>query len=237
MLVFIDIETVPGQTEAALTHAKASVKPPASLKKPESITSWWATEAAAAGQEAHRKQSLDGGLHGEIISVAACTDTGQEWVRCRAKGESEAELLSQFFAQVEAWQKAEADKIVGNASAWPLDPLFPVAFNAQFDFGFLWRRAVVLGLHWPDWLPKPMARVGKDYGDPMTLWAGFGGRVSLDSICTALGLASPKDGGIDGSQVYDRWLLGHYADIAAYNLRDAQAVYKLWCRLHMRGGL
>lgn len=237
MLLFLDIETIPGQSVVAFEAAKAGVKPPATLKKPETIAAWWENDAADAAQQAYLRQSLDGGLHGEIISIAACTDCGHEWVRCRAQGESEAELLTEFFAQVEAWQQAEAAKIIGNAHAWPLDPVYPVAFNGGgFDFPFLWHRAVVLGAAWPDWLPKPMARAGKDFGDPMQLWAGYGGRVSLDALCKALGLTSPKDGGMDGSQVYDRWRLGENAEIAAYNLRDAKAVGALWHRLHLRGG-
>ena len=44
-----------------LAQVRAAIKPPATLKKPESIAAWWASEADAAAQEAWRKQSLDGG--------------------------------------------------------------------------------------------------------------------------------------------------------------------------------
>ena len=80
-----------------------------------------------------------------------------------------------------------------------------------------------------------MARAPKDYGDTMGAWAGYGGRVALDTLCRALGLASPKDGGIDGAGVYDAWLAGECERIARYNLRDAQAVRDVWHRLQGRG--
>ena len=96
MRLFIDTETVPSQHPDALTEAAAGVRPPASLKNAESIASWWATEAAAAAQEAWRKQSLDGGTAGEIVSIAVVDGEGREWAHCRAVGESEAALLVAF---------------------------------------------------------------------------------------------------------------------------------------------
>jgi predicted PolB exonuclease-like 3'-5' exonuclease len=71
----------------------------------------------------------------------------------------------------------------------------------------------------------------------MLLWAGYGGRISLDSLCRALGLPSPKEGGMDGAKVFDAWQAGQHADIAAYNLKDAQAVAAVWHRLQMSGAV
>lgn len=208
MILFLDVETIPSQAPDALKLVRAGIKPPGTLKKAESIAAWWQTEADAAAAEAHRKQSLGGGTLGELVSIAACTETeGQHWVRCRAPGEPEAELLSSFFAEVEAWIDAEAALCVGNPHAWPVD-LWPVAHNAAFDLGYLWRRAIVCRVPMPDWLPGPMARAGKEYGDSMSSWAGYGGRVSLDALCRALGVTSPKDGDLDGAGVYDAWTAG-----------------------------
>lgn len=215
--------------------ASTSIKPPGTLKKPESIAAWWETEAPAAEREAWRKQSLDGGNHGELVSIAACTDTdGQQWAHCRAQGESEADLLRAFFATVEGWQRAEAEQARGDAHYWPAE-VFPVAHNAAFDLGFLWRRCIVLGVPMPPWLPGPLARAGKDYGDTMTAWAGYGQRVSLNALCSALRLPSPKDGSMDGAGVFDAWQSGECARIAAYNGRDALAVRQIWQRIQGRG--
>ncbi len=234
MIVFVDCETIPGQTDAARRAASEGVKPPGTLKKPESIAAWWAVEGPAAELAAWHRQSLDGGLHGELVSIAACTDVeGQQWVRCRAQGESEGDLLGAFFATVETWQKQEAQAAAGDPAYWPAE-VWPVAHNAAFDIGYLWRRSLVNRVPMPQWLPGPMARAGKDYGDTMLLWAGFGQRVALDSLCRALGIASPK-GDMDGGQVFDAWLAGEYGRIADYNLRDAQAVREVWHRLQGRG--
>lgn len=231
MLIFIDVETIPSQAPGALEQVRASLKPPGTLKKPESIAAWWATEADAAADEAWRKQSLDGGLQGELMSIAICEDGGREWVRCRAPGEPEDELLHALFAQVDGWTVADAERLLdGRAANFPVDDHMLVAHNAAFDIGYLWRRATALGVPRPRWLPGPMARAGRDFTCTMQLWAGYGGRVSLDALCRALKVPSPKEG-IDGSQVFDAWLAGEHERIARYNLADAKACREVFHRL------
>lgn len=236
MNIFLDVETIPSQHPDALVEVRAGLRPPGTLKKAESVAAWWSNDADAAAEEAHRKQSLDGGTRGEIVSIACCNEDGDQWVRCRAQGESEADLLAQFFATIEGWTRAEADRMtLGHPNAWPIDAHYCVAHNAGFDLGYLWRRAIVNRVPVPPWLPGPSARAGKDYGCTMLAWAGWGNRVSLDSLCRALGVTSPKDDGIDGSKVYDAWLAGEVDRIAAYNLRDAAAAAECWQRIAGRG--
>ena len=235
MNLFIDTETVPSQQPDALARAATALKPPGTLKKAESIAAWWANEAGAAAQEAWRKQSLDGGSKGEIISIACTNGEGREWVHCRAQGESEAALLIAFIEAVEAWTLEDAGKVTGSASAWPLDDHRLIAHNAQFDLGFLWRRMVVNGVRIPKWLPGPQARVGKDYGCTMNAWAGYGQRISLNALCDALVMPSPKQSGMDGSKVFDAWLAGEHEAIARYNAADARAVAAIWWRLQAVG--
>ena len=83
----------------------------------------------------------------------------------------------------------------------------------------------------PSFIPSPHARVGRDYGDTMALWAGYGQRISLDRLCKALGIPSPKAEGVDGSQVFDLWQAGEYAQIAEYNMRDVVATRACWLRM------
>ena len=65
----------------------------------------------------------------------------------------------------------------------------------------------------------------------MLAWAGYGNRVSLDALCRALGIPSPKEAGIDGAGVFDAWQAGRHEEIAQYNLRDALATAEVWHRL------
>lgn len=231
MNIFLDLETVPSQQPEALAAVRSALKPPGTLKKAESIAAWWANEAEAAAVEAWRKQSLDGGTFGEIASIAVCGEDGEPWVRCRAPGESEADLLRAFGQQVQAMQHSAA--LTGpDGQTWPCGEPYFIAHNAPFDLGFLWRRCAVQGVRLPFKLPDPMARPGKDYADTMLMWAGFGGRVGLDALCRALGIASPKGEGMEGSQVFDRWLAGDMQAIERYNMADTLAVREVWQRLH-----
>ena len=231
MQIIFDIETIPSQQPDARELVRTSIKPPGTLKRADSIAAWWENEAAAAVEDAYRKQSLDGGLAGEIISIAAVTPDGRQWVRCRAQGEPEAALLNEFINTVEQWTRDDAARILPDSpSAWPMDDHYLVAHNAAFDVPYLWRRCRVRGVPVPGWLPGPMARIGKDCGCTMLLWAGWGNRVSLASLTRALGLPSPKDD-LDGSMVFDAWLAGEYERIAEYNLNDALATAEVWHRL------
>jgi len=230
--ITLDIETIPSQQPGTRDHIRANIKPPGTLKKPESIAAWWQTEAETAVDEAHRKQSLDGGLHGEIISIALVgndLDDDPGWVHCRAQGESEADLLTRFAAAVvERIDRAARGLVDGYNFAQ--DPYF-IAHNAAFDLPFIWHRCIVNGVRLPFKFPRPSAREGKDFGCTMLQWAGYGGRVSLDALCRALNVPSPKSGGIDGAGVYDAWLAGEHERIAAYNLRDTIATAAIWHRL------
>lgn len=234
--IIIDIETIPSQQPGARDTIRAGIKPPGTLKKAESIAAWWQTEADAAVEDAYRKQSLDGGTHGEIASIAltgADMDTDAGWSHCRKRGESEADLLMRFGEAVQQRVDDAASTLVPGRY-FSTEPWF-IAHNASFDLGFLWRRCIINAVHLPFKLPDPSARHGKDYGDTMTLWAGYGGRISLDTLCHALGVPSPKEGGIDGAGVFDAWLAGEYERIAQYNLSDVLATRDVWHRLQGGG--
>ena len=231
MNIFLDLETCPSQAPGALDEIMATIRPPASYKKPETISAWWDTEAAGAADREWRKQSLDGGTQGEIISIALTSDstcpTNPEWVRCRKPGESEADLIREAFAVVEGWQAEVCRELTPSARPW-LPAVFPVAHHAAFDMGFLWRRSRVLRIPVPAWLPSPSSmKLGKDCHCTMHAWAGYGGTVSLDRLSKALGLPSPKTD-MHGSVVLDHWLNGETDKIAAYNLADTKAVEAIY---------
>jgi hypothetical protein len=236
MNLFLDIETIPSQKPGAVAKVLATIKPPGTLKKPESIAAWWATDAADAAEDAYLKQALDGGSRGEIVSIAVTNGEGLDWVQCRGQGDSEAALLQAFFGAVEDWQLKENERW---PHTFPCDDHTPIAHNAQFDLGFLWRRAVVLGVRIPCWLRNawPQGRAGQHYNCTMQAWAGFGKFVRLPELCDVLALPNPKDGGMDGAGVYDAWLAGQSEAIAAYNMADAQAVAGIWHKLQAVGAV
>ncbi|MEX1052088.1 MAG: ribonuclease H-like domain-containing protein [Patescibacteria group bacterium] len=69
-----------------------------------------------------------------------------------------------------------------------------------------------------------------DLYDQLTYYGGFrfatGG--SLHMACQAFGITTPKEDGIDGSQVSAMFSTGRYQEIAEYNARDIQATKQLY---------
>lgn len=228
MRIYFDVETIPSQAPDARDLVRATIKPPATYKKPETIAKWWEEDAPAAIEEGYRKQAFDA-TSGELVSIAWCSDTSEVRTSARAPGEPEVELLDRFFSGVTELLHEEA-VAAADGRRYPGDPFF-IAHNAAFDIGFVWRRSIILGLPVPFKLPGPTARDGKDYGCTMLTWAGYKSTVSLDRLCRALGIQSPK-GDLDGSKVFDAWLAGEVDRIATYNAADTTTVRAIWRRLN-----
>lgn len=96
---------------------------------------------------------------------------------------------------------------------------------------FLWQRSVILGLFRPKSLPWHVSKWDERVQDTMTLWnPDTARRVSLDKLCHALGVRSPKDG-FDGSMVADAWALGQREKIALYCEGDVDAVRQCWWKM------
>jgi hypothetical protein len=232
MNIFLDIETLPSLQPDAREQSRQGVKPPGSYKKPETIAAWWSDEGEAAIEDAYRKQALDA-AHGELCAVGFASDDSVPVSLVRGLGEPEADFLRRGLAGI-ADLMNDSTRTGPDGNRWPEEPFF-IAHNAPFDLGFLLRRCWVNGVRPPFKIPGPSARDGKDYGDTMTVWAGYRGTIGLDRLCRALGVPSPKDNGMDGSQVFDRWQAGEHATIAHYNAADVEAVRACWWRLNWQG--
>ena len=229
MRIYLDIETLPSLAPEARELARAGVKPPGNFRRAESIAEWWKTEGEAAAVEAHRKQALDA-ASGELCAVGFASDDTEPVSLVRERHEPEGDFLRRALAELRAL--ADADSVTGaDGTPWPVQEYF-IAHNATFDLGFLLRRCWALGIKPPVKLPLPSARAGKDFGCTMELWAGPRERISLDRLCRALGVPTPKADGMDGSQVFDLWQAGEHERIATYNAADVRAVRACWHRLN-----
>ena len=105
-----------------------------------------------------------------------------------------------------------------------------IGHNISWDLRFLWQRTVANRLRLPiRWHQD--ARPGSDkLFDTMTAWAGYGGRISLERLCRALNLPSPK-GDMDGSRVWDYYQNGRLDEIAAYCAGDVETVRTIHARM------
>ena len=216
--IFVDIETVPDQSEGARDRARAKVKPPANYKKQETIDNWWEKDAPAKIEEAYLETALDG-AYGEIISIAWQVDDQDIKCLTRESHVSETALLADFFEDLYSQ--------VGKPTAsW-------IAHNSDVDLFFLQQRCWIRGI-------KPTINIPYDVRpgdtlaqDPMRMFRGYYSRktISQDELYRILGGEPFEDDDIDGTMVYDLWKAEKYEIIRDYNIRDVMKLVYNYRRL------
>ena len=226
MNIYLDIETIPGQSPELKDEIAAGITPPASMKKPETIAKWAAEQKPAAVEAAWRKCALEGD-RGEIVCIAWAIDEGP--VRCVHRGVvagdgksiSEASLIEAFYQGV-------IDARLGTHGAPPVY----IGHNVRdFDLRFIFQRTVILGLYPSVILPHDARPGSQHIYDTMEAWAGWRNRISLDRLCRALQL--PVKGSeldnidIDGAKVWDFVAAGQAAMVAEYCKADVERVRAL----------
>lgn len=245
MQLTVDIETVPAQLpevleeiradkQAALDLAIASIRPPGSYKKQETIDQWLAEEApkqvhalrdsfADEVEAAYRKTSLNG-AYGQICVIGLAVDDAPAFTLCLGREwANEENLLSDFEDCLN--------------SIIPSKELYTTTVLGHnvcgFDLRFLMQRHIVHGIKpHPVILRAAQAKPWEDdkVFDTMTQWAGVGNRIKLDKLCRVLGIKSPK-GAIDGSKVWDAVQDGRIDEVSAYCARDVEATRDVYRRL------
>jgi hypothetical protein len=63
-------------------------------------------------------------------------------------------------------------------------------------------------------------------------WSHWRKCISLHELAEALGVESPKAGGLDGSMIYDAYLDGRHDEIALYCMRDVECAREVYYRLN-----
>lgn len=216
--IVLDIESLPTDRADVIKMLAESIKPPATYKKPESIAAWMEENKAAELDALHRKTALDGAF-GRVCCIGWANDDCTP----RSLIGDEPMILSNF------------SDYLGSLDGDKYTTLFIGHNIAGFDLRFLVQRYIVNRLPVPHLLKhaasaKPWE--SEKVYDTMCQWAGVGNRISLDKLCMALSVPTPKDG-ITGATVYDHWLKGNIEGIAEYCKRDVEATRAVSMR--MRG--
>lgn len=247
MDVYFDIETIPAQGgeycyDNFLKAELADFKAPSSLtktqacsdlgltgndakftSKDDAIALWekkFAEEKSPeVAEEKWRKTSFDGAA-GEVISIAWAVGDKPIKTVWRMLGDSEQGLIQSFFDELSCDLELSQGKV---------NPFFIGHFIAGFDLKFLFHRAIVLGVKPPFDLPFD-GRHGRDFYCTQIAWAGYGGRMSQDNLCKALGTQGKPDD-IDGSKVWDFVKAGKVERVAEYNEDDVNKVRQIHKRL------
>lgn len=237
MNLFLDIETLPtdradvrawlsNALQEELDAALAAVSAPANYKDADKIAAY-CEERRATLQREHAQKWADkvastgvDGSFGRVCVIGWAVNDGPALALHNAE---ERELLEAFAHDIH--------------HAIPPSERHTTAFighNVQWDVRFLMQRYMVHGIRPPIVLHR--AAQAKPWEseklfDTMVQWAGVGQRVSLDKLCLALSIPSPKAGGVDGSHVAALVEAGRIADVVAYCRGDVEAAREVWRRM------
>ena len=229
MNIFFDIETIPGQNPSVMKQiiadaeeAKRNIKVPKTHKKPETIDAYIAEkseEIDAGMDDAYRKTALDGTV-GQIAVISFAFD-GAEPVRIYSNDYStqERDVVDEFFSVLTG---------VFNASRMTR-PVFVGHNILNFDLPFIWKRAVILGIKPPAFIPFKAKPWDTTIFDTMIEWSGTRNFISQDKLSRALG--NQGKGDIDGSKVWDYVSAGRIAEVAEYCASDVIAVRENFKRM------
>ena len=214
--VTLDIETIPTQSPDALQRALDAVKAPGQYKNPEAIEAWLVQNRDAVAQEALAKTSFDP-AKGHICTIAWAIDDGDVFAAHAESVDQEAHVLRQFFSAIDDFHRTT---FIGH-------------YIGGFDLRFVLCRAVVLGVQIPRCIPRDPKPWDKTIFDTMIAWAGSRGTISMDNLCSALGIQG-KDG-FDGSMVADAWRSGDHQTIIDYCKADVKAARNIWLKFQAVG--
>jgi predicted PolB exonuclease-like 3'-5' exonuclease len=209
-LVF-DIETVPSVDLQAVPEAiskavaRAAERTEGDQDKAMGLSPYFGKVVSLAFGEGER--AGEGEAEPPVVALVVPPagrehDEYPEWIRPM----SEAELLRSF------WHLADSAELV-------------VSYNGRgFDVPFLVVRSLILGVPARvDLLSSPFSlRPHLDLFRLIGHGRGGPGSTSLDVICWALGIESPK-GAMDGSMVAPTYARGDIESIAGYNAADVRA--------------
>lgn len=214
--IFFDIETIPGQAQALRDRIAATIKPPASMKKADTIAKWEAEDKAGSVNDALAKTSFDPAM-GHICTISWSGEDGEPDVAHAETVDQEADVLRAFFGSLHPHHRAT---FVGH-------------YIGGFDLRFVLCRAVVLGVKIPQCIPRDVKPWSDQIFDTMTAWAGARGTISMDNLAFALGIDGKGD--FDGSMVADAWANGEHDKIAEYCKHDVEVTRAIWRRFKAVG--
>jgi len=245
-IIFLDIETCPTPHREDFIGRRGEwpedTPPPGNYRKPETIEKWRTAQRedwAAKGEDAWRKTALSAADGGEILVLCAATydERGDRYDFVgAATGERQVQISEDAaLPSVTAAHMPDETELLSSWWAWVGRRVMAGAewcgFNSDhFDLPHLWQRSWIRRLS-----PPPLPRRNARWDAMLEWWGGsrrgHDARISLDTICFALGLPR-KPGDIDGSRVWDVWQKpGGHERVLEYCRHDVESVRRIYERI------
>jgi hypothetical protein len=231
VLIF-DIETTRTTNPAIIERIKEKIKPPATLKKAESIQEWWATQAEQALDEKLAQTALNG-LQGDVTAIGwhiAVTDSGDDMdyklvameptISVRDNEERMTAFLGRTYRQMET----ELAKYFSFRGGW--DVRVSGHNVTAFDLPFMRQQSLRYNVRHMRFFPRH-----RDYiFDTMTELAGYKEFISLQDAAITLGIPWDKDS-IPGSDIPKAWDEGNHEAVIRHLRNDVNVTAAIALRL------
>jgi hypothetical protein len=207
--IYLDIETLPIVTDEIRAEVTASVAAPTNYGD-EAAAKWMATKGKAQIDDALAKGGLDA-TRGRVLAFSYAI--GDDPPVC-IMGEESVCLM----AAIEVLRYDVQHLYVGHNIA-------------GFDLPFIRQRCWANGIKVP-FRPFRVKQWDDCLFDTMLAWSSERDRrISLDRLCRVLGVKSPKQDGMDGSQVWPMYQAGKLDEIRDYALADVVATRECYRRM------
>ena len=224
MNIYLDIETLPTTDAEAIAEIAASIKPPGTLKKQESIDAWFAENKEQAVKEAVHKTGFSG-LYGSIACICYAVDDGEVHT-VSVYGGDEEEMLIDFYEHIVQLTSIEAHH------GMVMSPVTFVGHNIiGFDLPFIKHRSIINAVRPPASFIKAFDAKpwGNEVADTMLMWSSDKEkRASMDKLCKAFGI--PGKGDFDGSMVAETWPVDP-KKVIDYCKQDVERTRQMYKRL------
>ena len=216
MKVYFDIEHVKTRRLDYRDRVAKAIKPPATMKKADTIAKWEEEEKPAAIELELEKTVFNGGLC-HVVQIQYAIDDQDPVVLIAEGVDDEAKIIKQFFETISG-QKSSLTFIGHNI--------------ANSDIKILKQRCMVLGINAPsDFRRAIQAKPWDDIlFDTMIKWAGVGGTVSMDNLCYYLSVPTPKSD-IRGDNYGDYWSNQLFDDCRRYGVDEIVALREVYWRM------
>lgn len=210
--ITLDIETIPSQLPWVKEYIAATVKPPGTMKKQETIDKWIAEEKENAISESMDKCSFDGAMN-HIICIGVAIDDAPAVAVYAKTIDDEKIILNEFYDLIRPYE---------------FGTVFIGHNISGFDLKVIRQRSMVLGIKPLDFIPFNSKPWELNPYDTMAQWDQKNS-VKLDKIARAFGIEGKGD--VDGSMVYQMWKDGKFDEIAQYCKDDVELTRRVYKKM------
>jgi predicted PolB exonuclease-like 3'-5' exonuclease len=213
--ICFDIETLPSSDHSIAEHLRATIKPPATYKKPESIAEWMRENADDELNKKVAQTSLNGFLGSVFCICGVIVNTDDKEDQHFIISDGNEKVILQRFSEIIAKASSGVDLSFYEGVKY-------VGFNSlSFDLPFIIRRQLMHNVS----IPHGFNNRKKHIDIMRLLGSDFRDMFSLSEACMALSIE--HDDSFTGADVANAFKAGQINKIVNHCMDDVVALSKI----------